>query len=209
VSKLLVDVPEIKQGLLRIQSEYPQVETLCPDPLITIDRSKYDDPFTGMVRIVLGQQVSTKAAASIWAKVQDLLSDDVSPERIKQQNYDDLRNAGLSGRKVEYLQGLSQAVLDGQIDFDAMIDMKDDDVSKSITDLRGFGQWSADMFLLFGLGRGNIWADGDLGVKLGLQLLLAQEERPDDKKMQQFKDEFSPYGSAASLLMWHIKQHEK
>ena len=202
---LLVDCPQINEGILYFKEKYPQLKTLCDDPLISIKRSKYDDPFQGMVRTVIGQQVSTKAAASVWNKMVDLLGEKFDADDVMQQKDSALRDCGLSGRKVEYIQGLCKAVLSGDIDFDKIENMSDEDVVTTITNLRGFGQWSADVFLLFGLGRGNVWAKGDLGVKLGLKDFLALEARPTDQDMLHYGEEFAPYGSAASLIMWHIK----
>jgi DNA-3-methyladenine glycosylase II len=205
----LVDVPEIRDGLIHIMDEYPHVRGLCHDPLTSIKRSKYDDAFRGLIRIVAGQQVSTKAADSIWNKLAFALGEDFGPQDLLQQEYDILRGCGLSGRKVEYVQEAANAVLSGALDLAHIDDLSDDEIAGQIIAIKGFGRWSADMFLLFGLGRGNVWADGDLGVKMGLQIFLTQDERPSDDQMRRYKQIFAPYGSAASLLMWHIKHHEQ
>jgi DNA-3-methyladenine glycosylase II len=209
MARLLIEVPEIHDGLTELVREYPHVKELCPDPLQTIKRSKYDDAFRGLLRIVVGQQVSTKAADSIWKKMVDAFGEEMNERTILQQDYDVLRSCGLSGRKVEYVQGAAKAVQDGSLNLKDAAELSDTEIAQQIIALKGFGQWSVDMFLLFGLGRGNVWADGDLGVKMGLQIFLDQDERPDDAQMKKYREVFAPHGSAASLLMWHIKHHEK
>lgn len=201
----LIDCPPIREGMRRLQKDYPHIAQLCDDPLTSIKRTKYDDPFHGLVKIVAGQQVSTKAAVSIWCKLEAHMCEGFTPAAIMQQNFDDLRGCGLSARKVEYIQGLATAVDSGELDLKALEALDDEAIAEQIISLKGFGRWSADMFLLFGLGRGNIWAIGDLGVRLGLQIFLGQDERPSDDQMRRYASVFAPHGSAASLLMWHIK----
>lgn len=208
MTQLLVELPDIRKGMIELTHKYPHIAQLCPDPVETIKRSKYDDVFHGLVKIVAGQQISTKAAASVWQRVVSFLGYDFMPETVLQQNENDLRACGLSGRKVEYIRIVAEAIQSGSLVLENFSKMADDAIATEIVNLKGFGKWSADMFLLFGLGRGNIWADGDLGVRLGLQIFLGQDNRPDDGQMRHYKNIFAPYGSAASLLMWHIKQHE-
>lgn len=201
----LVDVPAINEGLRHMMARYPRLELLCPDPFTSINREIAGDPYHNLVRIVVGQQVSTAAARTIWGRVVQLLGDGFDPSHMAQASFDDLRACGLSGQKVKYITGMSQAVADGHLNPHLFHDMSDDELAAAILALKGFGQWSVDMYMIFSLGRGNVWPVGDLGVRVGLQNLMELPQRPDDAQMAHYGAEFAPYGTAAALLMWDIK----
>lgn len=200
----LVETPIIRDGILELRETYPRFASLSPSPFETINRPLYTDPFHGLIKIVIGQQVSVSAAQSVWLKLYDMLGEGFDAEKLQQQSDEDLRGCGLSGRKAEYIAGLARSVACGDFDIAALSDLSDEDVTTRITALKGFGAWSADMFLLFGLGRGNVWPVGDLGVRIGVQAFTQRPERPSDEDMLRLGAEFAPHGSAAALMMWDI-----
>ncbi|MEO1170659.1 MAG: DNA-3-methyladenine glycosylase 2 family protein [Myxococcota bacterium] len=157
-----------------------------------------------LLRIVVGQQVSTKAAAAIFERVRATIGEDMSPRRTLRLRETSLRKAGLSGRKVEYTRGLARAIVDGTLNLEQMTSMKDEQVIEAITSLKGFGVWSAQMYLMFTLGRMDVWPGGDLGVREGVRLLLNLDERPTEKEMPELGEPFRPYRSAVALLAWHL-----
>lgn len=161
--------------------------------------------FEGLARIVVGQQVSTAAARSIWNKVSDGIA--TTPRGFIKASENDLRALGLSGAKVRTLKGLAEAVQLGRFDPAGMQKLSNDDVAAAITAMKGFGPWSAQMFLMFGLARPDIWAPGDLGIQYGLQYYLKAKERPDIDKTSRSEKRFMPHQTAASLLLWHLKTH--
>jgi DNA-3-methyladenine glycosylase II len=164
---------------------------------------QFEPGFEGLARIVVGQQVSTAAARTIWQRVRDGLLD-VTPAAIIKARPEKLRGFGLSGQKVAYIKGLAKAVAEGDFDPAAMHGLSNDEISEAITALKGFGPWSAQMFLMFGLARPDIWAPGDLGIQAGLQHYLNLPDRPDHAMTMKYGERFSTHQTAASLLLWHI-----
>lgn len=160
--------------------------------------------FETLLRIVVGQQVSTHAAAAIFERVKTAIGEPMCPRRTLRLRETTLRKAGLSGRKVEYTRGLARAIADGSLDLDRMPTMSDEEVVESITALKGFGIWSAQMYLMFTLGRMDVWPGGDLGVREGVRMLLSLDERPVEREMPELGARWRPYRSAVALLAWHL-----
>lgn len=204
----LVDVPEIKEGIEHLINQFPDLQHMAHDPFASLGYRVYDDPFRGLVRIVTGQQISTKAADSVWLKLKGHLGEDFTYIDILSAQRDDLQSCGLSFRKTDYIIGLAQNCESGAFPLERLETLSDDKISKHILELKGFGPWSVDMFLMFCMARPNIWADGDLVVRLGLQKLLGLDAEPSKKILNEYREKFSPHGTAASLLMWHMKLHE-
>ena len=198
---LLHKVPRIKKGLDYLQKH---------DPVFSRNPANRDDftweyvgpGFTGLARIVIGQQVSTAAARSIWKKLESGM--DVTPKKIIKAHENDLRGFGLSRSKVIYLKGLAEAVHKGHFDPESMEKFSNAEVYNAVTAMKGFGPWSAQMFLMFGLARSDIWSPGDLGMQYGLQHYLKLKEKPDLQKSERQEKRFSPHQTAASLLLWHM-----
>lgn len=160
--------------------------------------------FEGLVRIVIGQQLSTQAAASLWKRFQKEMPR-IMPNAILALKDDDMRGYGLSYQKASYIRGLAQAVKNKTFDPAALEHADDEDVYNAITALKGFGDWSAQMYLMFGLARPDIWAPGDLGIQEGLRIYLKKKERPAPEDVEKHGERFKPHRTAASLLLWHLK----
>ncbi|MEL0313818.1 MAG: DNA-3-methyladenine glycosylase 2 family protein [Halieaceae bacterium] len=158
--------------------------------------------FEPLARIVVGQQVSTKAAESIAEKLRLTLGGTISAEAVLSTETDTLRSAGLSGQKASYIQTLAEAVVTNTLDLEALPRLNDDDALKQLTALRGFGMWSAQMYLMFSLGRTDIWPSGDLAVRVGFGDLMGFDERLSIKDTDNLAAPFAPYRSALALLCW-------
>ena len=158
--------------------------------------------FEPLARIVVGQQVSTKAAQSIAERLRLTLGGTISAEAVLSTETDTLRSAGLSGQKASYIQTLAEAVATNALDLEALPRLNDDDALKQLTALRGFGVWSAQMYLMFSLGRTDIWPSGDLAVRVGFGDLMGFEERLSIKDTDNLAAPFAPYRSALALLCW-------
>ena len=181
----------------------PVFKTSFADDFV-MERPKGEEGMAGLIRIVIGQQVSTAAARSLWTKFTDRL-DPYNPEQILETNDEDLRACGLSRQKVGYVRGLAQAILDETV-IPASWEHKDSEtVITEITALKGFGLWSAQMFLMFNLARPDIWPHGDLGIQIGLQHYLGLDARPTEKETKAKGDLFTNRETAAALLLWSIK----
>ena len=158
--------------------------------------------FEPLARIVVGQQVSTKAAQSIAERLRLTLGGTISAEAVLSTETDTLRSAGLSGQKASYIQTLAEAVVTNTLDLEALPRRNDDDALKQLTALRGFGVWSAQMYLMFSLGRTDIWPSGDLAVRVGFGDLMGFDERLSIKDTDNLAAPFAPYRSALALLCW-------
>jgi DNA-3-methyladenine glycosylase II len=155
------------------------------------------------LRIIVGQQLSVKAAATIFGRVEAALDGDFEPERVLAMSDEDLRALGLSRQKIDYARGLSRAVLEGSLVPAALADLPDEEVMEQITRLKGFGRWSAEMFLLFSLGRPDVWPADDLAIQAGVHRIKNMRKRPDRKKTDAVARPWKPYRGAAAIFVWH------
>ena len=163
-----------------------------------------DHSFDSLARIVIGQQLSTKAAATIAARVNDAVGGDLKPGALLDAAPEALRSAGLSKQKIGYLQSLAEAVLSDELPLSALPTLSDDEVEAAITSVRGFGRWSAHMYMMFALGRPDIWPSGDLAVRVGFGRIMGWADRPDEKMVIAEGDVCSPDRSALALLCWRF-----
>ena len=151
---------------------------------------------------IVSQQISTEAAAAIMQRVRKLLPRlDVSSLLDLPENA--LREAGLSMRKVEYAQGLAQAILDGVFVPGDLPALKNDEAVRAITALRGFGVWSAEIYLMFSLQRNDVFPADDLALQVALQRLKGLTQRPTPKQARALIEHWAPWRSAGSLFLWH------
>ena len=160
--------------------------------------------FEALVSIIVGQQLSTKAAAAISKRLSATLEGELTPARVRLASDSDLRAAGLSGQKVGYLRALTAAIQAGDLRVEQLPLMADADVVRHITAVKGFGVWSAHMYLMFSLGRADVWPIGDLAIRAGFGRLMGLDERPTPKQTQQLAEPFSPHRSALALLCWRV-----
>ncbi|WP_300394372.1 DNA-3-methyladenine glycosylase 2 family protein [uncultured Psychrobacter sp.] len=152
--------------------------------------------FAALLRAIVGQQLSVAAASSIWQRLVD--ADLITPKTLIQADDDDLRAQGLSRQKIRYVRSL----VDHDIDYQALTTMSDGEVIATLTAVTGIGRWTAEMYLLFSLGRADILAVDDLAIRVAAMSLLELPERPTPKQLKVATQSWSPYLSAASLLLW-------
>ncbi|WP_201556308.1 DNA-3-methyladenine glycosylase family protein [Psychrobacter sp. 72-O-c] len=152
--------------------------------------------FEQLMRAMVGQQLSVAAATSIWQRLAE--AGLTTPQVIMQAEDDTLRAQGLSKQKIRYTRSL----VEHDIDFDALITLTNEDVIKILTAVIGIGHWTAEMYLLFSLGRADVLAVDDLAIKVAAMDLLGLVERPTPKELKTATQEWSPHRSAASLLLW-------
>lgn len=170
------------------------------DRVGSIRRGPYETGFPVIARSIVAQQLSEKVAPIIWGRVVERVG--TSPEQLAEASAEDLRDCGLSWRKVEYLQGIAGATLSGEIDWDGLASLPDEEAIAELSRLRGVGRWTAEMYLIFALGRPDVLALDDLGVRtragnmLGLGRAAAREELAERGEL------WRPYRSTASLWLW-------
>lgn len=158
--------------------------------------------FAALMRIIVGQQVSTQAAASIWAKL-DAAVDTADPASVIGARDEDLRGAGLSRQKAAYVRALAEDVASGRVALRRIPRMDDDEAIAELVKIKGIGRWSAEIYLLFALGRRDIWPADDLAVMVAVQRLKRLEARPDRKTMDALAEPWRPWRGAAAHFMWH------
>lgn len=159
-----------------------------------------------LVDSIISQQLSVKAAASIEKRFQELFKDEFpAPEAIIQKSDDELRSVGLSRPKVKYIKDLAQHVLDGKLSFDRLDEQSNEEIITELTAVKGIGEWTAHMFLIFAMGRLDILPVGDLGIRNGIRALYGFDDlpTPDDIKEVAAKNKWHPYESVASWYVWH------
>lgn len=159
--------------------------------------------FAIFLGIIVSQQLSTKAAATIKGRLFEKMNEIPTPQGFLVLEDDELRAAGLSRPKIRYGRGLCEAVLEGRFDPDALGTMRDDEVIEAITALLGFGRWSAEMYLLFSLGRPDVWPADDLAVQEAVKRIKGLDARPKQKEMDVVAAPWRPYRGAAAIFLWH------
>ena len=198
--KILKFSQKDKQALCRQAPEFrPVVRQIELAPLECCG-----DLFLALVESVVSQQLAVKAADAIFRRVETLLDGRIEPDRLLAADPEKLRACGLSGRKIEYLRGIAEARISGSVDFDSLAEKPDAEVIAELVKLKGVGVWTAEMLLLFALGRRDILSSRDLGIRRGI-MLLDQLDELTDEQFETYRRRYSPYGSLASLYLWRIK----
>lgn len=182
---------------------------LDPKLRSVLDRHGYPAPrrrehgFPTMLQVIVSQQLSTRAAATIWGRVQTLCGSELTPHVLLAQNQDALRGCGLSRQKIGYATALAQQIESGLLSPEALVDMPTDEVLSHLTAIRGYGLWSAEIYAMFALGRQDIFPAGDLALRVAVQRLESLPEKPSEKQTRTIARRWSPHQSAVAVLMWH------
>lgn len=160
-----------------------------------------DDYFASLVRSIIGQQLSVKVATTIWNRIVQACGE-MKPEMILAFDEDKLRAAGVSRPKIIYVKDLAGKVSSGEVNLARLPEMTDDEVIRTLTIIKGIGVWTAQMFLIFSLGRPDVLSIADLGLRRAVQWLYHLDEMPGAKDLEQYGEKWRPYRSAASLYLW-------
>jgi 3-methyladenine DNA glycosylase/8-oxoguanine DNA glycosylase len=167
------------------------------------DVSVREDPYHALLRAILFQQLAGAAANAIQKRFHALYGDrPPAPQELLDTSDEDLRAAGLSRQKMGYMRDLAMHVLEGTLDLDQIRELDDAEVTKQITAVKGLGEWSAHMFLMFHLGRPDVLPIGDLGVRNGMKAAYRLEESPTPKQALEIGARWAPYRSVGSWYMW-------
>ncbi len=165
--------------------------------------------FDSLVRSVVAQQISSAAAASVTERLRKVLGGRVTPRVVMARTPGQLQAAGLSGSKVRTIRELAGAQLGGQIDLLGLCDATDDEVVTELSAIWGIGRWTAEMFMMFTLGRLDVWPVGDLAVRRGWQLAHGLAELPGEREFEATGDPFSPYRSVAAWYCWRVLEPQE
>lgn len=180
------------------------LSTIQASPLCTLGESTgKQSHFQSLAETVISQQLAIKAADTIYARLLGLVDGKLTPKRIAKISITQMRQVGVSGAKAKTIHGLANAALDGAISFDDLHLIEEDHmIFDQLTSLWGIGPWTVDMFMMFELGRLDVWPIGDLGVRRGWEKIhnLKEEIKPDDLKNK--GDKFKPYRSVVAWYCW-------
>jgi DNA-3-methyladenine glycosylase II len=166
-------------------------------------RGSRPNGWEALARSIVGQQLSTKAAASIWSKLTDQFGGRTpTPEELLRKRPATLRKAGLSNAKVGYLRDLAARVKDGRLDLQRFKDLSDEDVCAELVEVKGIGRWSAEMFLIFHLGRHDVLSAGDLGIRKAIQTAYGLDEMPGPEEIDRISEAWRPHRTLAGLYLW-------
>lgn len=172
------------------------------DQIGMIEREVDTDLFSAVVHHIIGQQISTKAQATIWQRMKETLGA-VNAVTILSADISKLQSLGMTFRKAEYITDFARKVYEGVFDLETVAQMSDEAAIKELASLKGIGVWTAEMILLFCLQRPDIFSYDDLAIQRGLRMVY-HHRKIDRKLFEKYRRRFSPYCSVASLYLWAV-----
>lgn len=174
---------------------------------VGLPRKRAHDPsFAGLLRILVAQQISAAAARNIIGRL-EVAASPLTPETFLALGDGDARAIGLSGQKVRYGRALANAIADGALDLGGLDKLEDEAAISALVGIKGIGQWTAEVYLLFALRRPDVWPAGDLAIRSAVQRLRGLEERPSIAKARGEGEAWRPHRSAAARFLWHYYSH--
>jgi len=162
-----------------------------------------DPGFATLLRIMVAQQLSTRSAAAIWGRVEQACLPLVTAERFLALGEEAFRTIGFSRQKMAYGRGLAEAVAARALDLEALAALSEEEAIAAIAALKGFGRWSAEIYLLFALGRADVFPADDLGLQIGMQRLKGLDARPKRKAMEALAEPWRPLRGCGAIFLWH------
>jgi DNA-3-methyladenine glycosylase II len=173
-------------------------------------RERPREHYGALVRTITGQQLSVKAASSIYGRLEGFFGGHCpGPEELLAADPEEMRAAaGLSRAKVKYLRSLAEHVIDGDLELEKLDDLPDETVIEELTAIKGLGQWSADMFLMFHLGRPDILPVGDLGIRKAVMIEYGLRKLPDPKRLERIAKPWRPWRTTACIYLWRALDNE-
>jgi len=164
-----------------------------------------EDLFDSRVGYIATQQISNRAAETVRMRITQKFGI-VTPEKTAFLPDEEIKSVGISMKKAQYIKGLSDVVLSGALDIEGLAGLPDEDVASQLTSIRGIGDWTAEMFLIFSLGRMNILSYKDFAIRKGMMSLYGLKEI-ERGPFEKYRKRYSPYGTIASLYLWHLSEN--
>lgn len=172
------------------------------DRIGTIERVIIPDLFQALIYAVIGQQISLKAARTIWARMMERF-ENLTPEVIAGLQIEDIQQCGMQATKAKYIKGIADIVLNGELDLESLRELPDKEVIKKLSSLNGIGVWTAEMLLLNCMERKDIISYGDIAIRRGIMKLYGLSELSKEQ-FAVYKNRYSPYASVASIYLWRL-----
>lgn len=205
MAQVVLDAANLKKALrhlAKVDADFARVLDEVGPPELRIVPSG----FGGLMRSIVGQQVSVHAARSIWLRLEAAVPD-MAPASFLAQSDEQLRAVGLSAAKMRYGRSLAGDIVEGRIDFSALDALDDETAIAMLCQAKGIGRWTAEIYLMFAHGRPDIMPGLDLGLVVAAQHLKRLRKRPDAKRLVKIAEQWRPWRSAAALLLWHYRRN--
>lgn len=190
--------PDINNELILLDPVLKKIINACGPLEVELST----DYFSFLSRSIIGQQLSNKVAFVIWNRLLSLMDGEPSPQKLISLEDEKLREIGVSYSKIGYLKNLSSAVLNNEICLENLEGIENEEIVKNLTKVKGIGQWTAEMFLIFCLGRRDVFSLGDGGLQRSIKWLYRLDEVPKRKQLMQISEKWKPYRTFASLYLW-------
>ena len=187
-----------KRWLVKVDKRLANLIKICGDIDVPLNKAYFES----LISSILGQQLSGKVAAVIWKRLVTLLNGLVTPENVIAADTEKLRGLGISYRKIEYIKNIATAILDKSLNLENLEAYSDEEIIEKLTLIKGVGRWTAEMFLIFSLGRVDVYSLGDGGLTRAIKNLYDLEEEPGKTKLAEISSKWSPYRTVASLYLW-------
>ena len=192
----------------QLQNHLDALAQRDPRFAVALGHAGYPEPrmldrgYATLLRTIVGQQISFKAADAVWIKLVGAVGEIGSPHALLARADGDLRAAGLSRQKIGYARSLAELVASGALALEAL-PIEDEEAIAVLMQVKGIGRWSAEVYLLFADGRTDIWPAGDLAVQESVRRIMGYDERPGEKAVRAIAEAWRPYRGAAAIFAWH------
>ncbi len=174
------------------------------DRIGMIEREVIPDLFSALINSIVGQQISSKAAATVWNRLREALGD-ITPESVCAASIEKVQQCGLSMRKAGYIKGIGESVRQGDLNLSELYELPDSEVIERLSSLNGIGRWTAEMLLIFSIQRPDVVSWGDLAIQRGMMNLYGLKKLSKEQ-FNRYVKRYSPYGSVASLYLWALSK---
>lgn len=192
-----------KKAILHFKRVDPVLYSACLKINSPITLSASATQFFDLCKSIIYQQLSVKAGKTILERFMDLFpKKQISPENLLNIKDEKVRTAGISSQKIKYLKDLAQKIINSEIVFKKLRDENEEIIIEKLTKVKGIGQWTAEMFLMFSLGRPDVFSGGDLGLRNAIQKIYNLKNRPSIKEAEKIAEKWTPYRTFASIILW-------
>jgi len=193
--------------ILKDEVDYLKNKDIVVSDLIDLvgelSREIIPNHFIALVNSIIYQQISFKAGNTIWNRFSDLLGA-ITPENVINISSEDLRSCGLSKSKTGYVKNVANAIVDGKLNVKELKNQTDEEIVTNLIKIKGIGNWTAEMFLIFSLNRKNVINYDDLAIRKGIQWLYKLKDEPTKSEFEAIRDRFTPYNTILSFYLWEI-----
>lgn len=188
----------IREALVAADEALGHILAACGELKIELNENRFES----LVSSIVGQQLSNRVVEVIWGRVTRLTGGEITPENILNTGEEAFRQTGMSRPKIRYIKNLSEAVLSGAVKLDAFDGMENDDIIQSLAAVKGIGEWTAEIFLIFSLGREDVFSAGDGGLQRAVKKLYSLDDVPPKPRLLEISEKWKPYRTYASLYLW-------